>query len=209
LSLLHFLLFLFLIIPLGVYFDDICLAIDEQYSVYQLHLRSQPLSTEGGKSKAEEKPISTIDSIRADLSAHWTMIYQSADIIIFLSLSIFPYAGVLTIHQMILVLSCVGILTSILGFTFTNVNTQQREFSWNEVYKGLVAVPRQLKRDARVSLLAPFVFGFGITTGIVPSAGLLFSFSLSFSLSLSLALSLSSFSLSNPLANSDVCLLCK
>lgn len=144
----------------GVYFDDICVAIDEQYSVYQIQRQSSPAPATDAKS------ISTVDSIRADLSAHWTIIYQSADIIVFLSLSVFPILGAGSIHQVILGLVCLGIATSVLGFTFENVKSNDRQTTWKEIYNGVVAVPRQFKNDARVSLLAPFVFGFGITTAM-------------------------------------------
>lgn len=147
----------------GVYFDDICVAIDEQFSVYQGHIGAAAAAAEVSESG---KAVGSLDSIRADLSAHWTMIYQSADIIVFLSLSIFPISGVVSINGVILGLVCLGLVTSLLGLTFQNVKASGREVSAAEIWTGVVAVPRQFRRDARVSLLAPFVFGFGITTAM-------------------------------------------
>jgi hypothetical protein len=154
----------------GVYFDDICVAIDEQFVVYEHHVGSVSFDnldeTADATPNGSSKPTLTIDSIRADLASHWTMIYQSADIIVFLSLSIFPITGVISITEVLLGLVILGVITSVLGMSFENVKVSNREVSMKEIYNGVVAVPKQFKTDARVSLLAPFVFGFGITTAM-------------------------------------------
>ena len=40
------------------------------------------------------------------------------------------------------------------------------EQSWSEVIRTVMAVPQQFSSDLRPNLLAPFVFGFGITTAM-------------------------------------------
>ena len=132
----------------GVYFEDVCQSIDRIVSRWQL-----------GR-------IYGIDGIRADLSAHWTIIYQSADIFVFLTLSVFPAAKVLTIDDVLFCLVILGVVTSLLGFTFENIGSDSKELPWAEIWEAIVAVPEQYRSDSRVSLLGPFVFGFGITTAL-------------------------------------------
>lgn len=132
----------------GVYFEHVCLSIDKVSSSYGSH------------------NVSNIDNVRADLSAHWTIVYQLADIVVFLSLSIFPITGFISVDTVILCLCFLGITTSLLGFTFESVEGDGNEISWKAISDAIVAVPIQYKRDARVTLLAPFVFGFGITTAM-------------------------------------------
>lgn len=108
-----------------------------------------------------------IDTVRADLSAHWTVIYQVADIVVFLALSLVPLIGGASISSVILGLVFVGAATALLGFTFDPLGeVVGAASSCAEVMDGLTAVPRQMQRDARVALLAPFVFGFGISTAM-------------------------------------------
>ena len=133
----------------GVYFEDVCQSIDRVMSS-----RWQAARSYG------------IDSIRADLSAHWTIIYQSADIVVFLTLSIFPATKLLSINSVIFCLVILGVITSLLGFTFDNVGSDSQVLPWSELWEAIVAVPEQYRTDCRVSLLGPFVFGFGITTAL-------------------------------------------
>jgi hypothetical protein len=132
----------------GVYFEDVCQSIDRLMSRWQSHR------------------VTGIDSIRADLSAHWTVIYQSADIVVFLTLSVFPAAKVLGIDEVLFCLVILGIITSLLGFTFENIGSDSKELPWSEIWEAIIAVPEQYRSDCRVSLLGPFVFGFGITTAL-------------------------------------------
>ncbi|RYH30781.1 hypothetical protein EON65_04150 [archaeon] len=133
----------------GVYFEEICRAIDAVYLSGQFDKQS------------------ILESVRADLSAHWTIIYQSADIFVFLTLSAFPLAIGAPISTVLLALVFLGLLTSLLGYTFESVKAHDdKVISWSELYDAVVAVPKQVRDDSRVSLLAPFVFGFGITTAM-------------------------------------------
>lgn len=131
----------------GVYFEEVCQAIDRVY-----------VTAHPGKE-------SIINSARADLSAHWTIIYQSADIAVFLCLSIFPLIFGCGVHPVILGLTFMGAGTAVLGMTFDALPTD-KSISVAELVEAAVAVPKQVAGDARVSLLAPFVFGFGISTAM-------------------------------------------
>jgi hypothetical protein len=108
-----------------------------------------------------------VNTVSSDLAAYWTVIYQSSDILVFVSLSIFPiYCGI-SFNGMILVLSVIGIITTALGFTFDDLGeVVTRKVDWLELKDSIISVPVQFKSDCRVSLLAPFVFGFGITTAM-------------------------------------------
>jgi hypothetical protein len=66
----------------------------------------------------EKEDDFVINTVRADLSAHWTVIYQVSDIVVFLSLSLVPLIGGVTITHAIFGLVFLGALTSLLGFTF-------------------------------------------------------------------------------------------
>lgn len=132
----------------GVYFDDVCIRIDA-------------ILSEDDYSRS-----SMVDAVRAEIAAHWTLIYQSADIVVFLSLSVFPVTGIISINAVLAGLTVLGFITSALGFTFETVGKGSQELSWEETTEAIAAVPKQFAGDARVSLLAPFVFGFGITTAM-------------------------------------------
>lgn len=133
----------------GVYFEEICRAIDAVYLSGQFDKQS------------------ILDGVRADLSAHWTIVYQSADIFVFLTLSAFPLAIGAPISDVLLALVFMGVITSFLGFTFESVKQHDDHVvTGSELYEAVVAVPKQVRDDSRVSLLAPFVFGFGITTAM-------------------------------------------
>lgn len=107
-----------------------------------------------------------VEHIRAELSAHWTIIYQSADIVIFLFMSVMPlYAGV-SITQCTLGLTVIGVVTSLAGLTFESLQSDGETLTTSEVIEAIAAVPKQFAGDARAGLLAPFVFGFGITTAM-------------------------------------------
>lgn len=107
-----------------------------------------------------------IRRIRANLSAHWTIIYQCADIVVFLSLSIIPMFGNVSIPSVIAGLTVMGVITTLLGFTFESFGDEREDMKWTEVADSIAAVPKQFRTDARASLIAPFVFGFGITTAM-------------------------------------------
>jgi hypothetical protein len=53
-----------------------------------------------------------------------------------------------------------------LGFGFDDLGDKGAVLSSAEVLDAIVAVPKQFRDDARSLLLAPFVFGFGITTAM-------------------------------------------
>lgn len=107
-----------------------------------------------------------IRRIRANLSAHWTIIYQCADIVVFLSLSVIPILTGVSIPSVIAGLTVMGVVTTLLGFTFESFGDEAENMTWAELKEGIAAVPRQFRDDARASLIAPFVFGFGITTAM-------------------------------------------
>ncbi len=128
-------------------------------------------STSGSGRKLDIKLLDSsaagiIDTVRADLSAHWTVIYQVSDIVVFLALSLIPLIGGVAISSVILGLAVVGVITSLLGNTFDPLGDTVGEMSWEEIHNAIVAVPRQIHGDSRVVLLAPFVFGFGISTAM-------------------------------------------
>jgi hypothetical protein len=100
------------------------------------------------------------------LSAHWTIIYQFADIFVFLSLSVIPLFTDVSIPAVIAGLTVLGVITTLLGFTFRTFENDAQAMSWKEVAVAIAAVPEQFKQDARATLIAPFVFGFGITTAM-------------------------------------------
>lgn len=132
----------------GVCFDLTCNKITE-------------ISDSSFKSKA-----TISNEVRADLSAVWTIIYQSSDIVVFLSLSIIPIFWNVLIATVVLGLSVIGVLTALLGFTFNDLNDKGAKFEWTSVYQNVVSVPKHFLTDSRSILLAPFVFGFGITTAM-------------------------------------------
>jgi hypothetical protein len=132
----------------GVYFEHVCGSIDELLTDWRL-----------------EDPATSIATIRADLSAHWTIVYQSADIVVFLSLSIFPILNVISIDGVVFALVVLGVLTSLMGHSFETVSISEADLN-THIWESIVAVPKQYRDDCRVSLLAPFVFGFGITTAM-------------------------------------------
>jgi len=107
-----------------------------------------------------------IRRIRANLSAHWTIIYQCADIIVFLSLSIIPLFGDISIPTVIAGLAVLGAVTTLLGFTFDTFGEESQSLPWNEIIEAIQAVPIHFQTDARATLIAPYVFGFGITSAM-------------------------------------------
>ena len=78
-----------------VCFEEVCLAMDAE-------IRAAPAG----------KLCGSLDSLRADLSAHWTIIYQLADIAIFLCLSACPTTGLVSVQQVLLSLVCLGVCTA-------------------------------------------------------------------------------------------------
>ncbi len=133
----------------GVYFEKCCVEIEKVLC------------------PGETKDTVIVDTVRANLSAHWTIIYQVSDIVVFLSLSLIPLIGGVAISSVILGLTFLGAVTALLGFTFDSLGSSASgEMSWEEVTDAIVAVPKQMSRDSRVALLAPFVFGFGISTAM-------------------------------------------
>lgn len=137
----------------GVYFDDICVSIDRVLAADN-----------------EDTKSTMVDAVRSEMAAHWTLIYQSADIVVFLSLSLFPTFTSVSINQVLLALFFMGFITTLLGFTFEEPSPedsgQAKELSSTELWEAVAAVPKQFVFDARVGLLSPFVFGFGITTAM-------------------------------------------
>eukprot|EP01038_Epipyxis_sp_PR26KG_P007170 gene7170-9773_t len=109
---------------------------------------------------------SIIQHIRSDLSAHWTIIYQVSDIFVFLLLSGIPILFSIGIPDVIAGLIVLGVITSLLGFTFDPLGEKAQSQSWSEIGESMAAVPIQFANDSRATLLAPFVFGFGITTAM-------------------------------------------
>ncbi|CAK9252179.1 unnamed protein product [Sphagnum jensenii] len=107
-----------------------------------------------------------LNKVRSNLSARWTLIYQFSDIVVFLSLSIFPLFLDVNFENTVLGLTFLGVITSALGCTFDPLGSTGAVMTGSEVYQSLLSVPQQFAQDARATLIAPFVFGFGITTAM-------------------------------------------
>jgi len=166
----------------GVCFDNTCKEIEKYYP-------SDPIIMESTSNSYNSPPNSMIGidklaisilsfgtenmevkkairRIRANLSAHWTIIYQCADIVVFLSLSIIPRFGYVSIPTVIAGLAVLGAVTTLLGFTFDTFGEESQSLPWNEIVEAIRAVPIHFQTDARATLIAPFVFGFGITSAM-------------------------------------------
>jgi hypothetical protein len=136
----------------GVYFERTCSLIEE--TVHDSLLTSND-------------DMSQFSHATSDLAAYWTVIYQVADIVVFISLSIFPMYFGISFNAMIGILCVVGCTTTFLGASFDPLGitaaTSNESIHWAD---SVISVPVLFKNDARVTLLAPFVFGFGITTAM-------------------------------------------
>ena len=111
-------------------------------------------------------PGTDINRVRASMSAYWTFVYQSSDIVVFLTLSLFPILLGTPIKKVMFVLSVLGVITAVLGFSFDPLGDQPSTWSNEDLKRAIKAVPNQFVEDSRAGLLAPFVFGFGITTAM-------------------------------------------
>ena len=114
----------------------------------------------------EDQHLRQLNEIRSNLSARWTMIYQFADILVFLCLSVLPIYFHIDFNSVILLLVIMGVATSLLGTTFDSLGNYPTLLNKQEIFESVIAVPKQFLTDARASLIAPFVFGFGITTAM-------------------------------------------
>ena len=140
--------------------------------IAQSHLVLMPVSVAGTQIISSNHRQYTsfdeaVNGTRADLSAQWTIVYQLSDILVFLSLSVIPIMipSIEIVHVLFWI--CVlGVCTALLGTGFDDLGDKGIPLNNAEVVDALLAVPRQFKDDARVMLLAPFVFGFGITTAM-------------------------------------------
>jgi len=72
-------------------------------------------------SSYELSPVSTIDIIRANLSADWTLIYQGCNMTVFLGLSVIPIVLGVPLVTMIAVVATLGVVTALLGVTLDDV----------------------------------------------------------------------------------------
>jgi hypothetical protein len=87
--------------------------------------------------------------------------------VVFLSLSVIPiFFPTVPIVSVISWLCVLGVFTAFLGFGFDDLGDKGSVLSASQILDAILAVPRQFKEDARALLLAPFVFGFGITTAM-------------------------------------------
>jgi hypothetical protein len=138
----------------GVYFERTCSLIEETVQ--------DPLLL----SKSDD--MSAFSSATSDLTVYWMVIYQVADIVVFLSLSVFPLYGGISFNTMICVLCVVGYITTVLGFTLDPLGITEMAISRgsSRCSETVMSVPMLFKNDARAALLAPFVFGFGVTTAM-------------------------------------------
>lgn len=118
------------------------------------------------ESNRYDKFSQSIDDVRANISAYWTIIYQSCDIVVFVAMSLFPIFAHASMESVVLALTILGIVTSLLGHTFHEFGEVIDSFDIQDTLKSIAAVPRHIIFDARALLLAPFVFGFGITTAM-------------------------------------------
>jgi hypothetical protein len=99
--------------------------------------------TDGIKSIDNDHPISNINVFRADLSAIWTLVYQIADILVFLVLSIIPLYTSLNFNQTLYILVIMGVITCILGLFFNNLGDHGISMTKSEVIGSICSVPRQ------------------------------------------------------------------
>jgi hypothetical protein len=136
----------------GMYFELICLKIDK-------HLYASSLDVEAD-----------VQKVRMELSAQWTIIYLLADLFIFGSISLLLYVGV-SIAVVLACLALLGIITTLLGFTFESVESSDTDVSskkltYDEWMDEILRVPTQFRNDVRVTLLLPFDCAFGTTTAM-------------------------------------------
>ena len=139
--------------------------------IAQSHLLLVPVSVTGEQVSSNHRQYASFDEAvngtRADLSAQWTIIYQLSDILVFLSLSVIPIMiPTIEIVHVLFWICALGVCTALLGMGFDDLGDKGIPLNNAEVVDALLAVPRQFKDDSRVMLLAPFVFGFGITTAM-------------------------------------------
>ena len=132
--------------------------------IAESHLATTAAGGEGPRYSSFDEAV---NGVRSDLSAQWTIVYQLSDIMVFLSLSVipimFPSIPIVTVLSWICVL---GVCTAILGVGFDDLGDKGVQLNSTEVVEALLAVPHQFQNDSRAMLLAPFVFGFGITTAM-------------------------------------------
>lgn len=108
----------------------------------------------------------SMNDIRANLSANWTIIYQVSDIVVFLSLSMLPILASTKLSAVLFFQTLLGAITAVLGLTFDDLDDKGSSFDLSAILAGVSAVPKQFRDDCRATLFAPFVFGFGITTAM-------------------------------------------
>lgn len=108
----------------------------------------------------------TLNKKRADLGARWSIIYQCSDIVVFMVLSVLPLGFGIDFNDVLLGLVCLGVVTTLLGFGLDPLGHKSSTFTRAEVIESIIAVPKQFRDDVRATLIAPFVFGFGISTAM-------------------------------------------
>jgi len=117
-----------------------------------------------------QEGVLPVDLIRSDLSADWTIIYQGADVAVFLSISLLSLSSSISIVSIVGGLAVVGAVTAFLGTTFESIESVDAvQITIDDIQRAIVAVPRQYRDDSRAMLLAPFVFGFGVSTAMFAS----------------------------------------
>lgn len=150
----------------GIYFEHVSQEIALRLVVDENDYSSDNVNNNNNNNEG----VLPIDQIRADLSADWTIIYQGADVAVFLCISLLTLSSSISTVSVIGGLSVVGGVTAALGTTFDSIESDDAvEISLADIQRAIVAVPRQYRNDCRVTLLAPFVFGFGISTAMFAS----------------------------------------
>ena len=138
--------------------------------IAQAHLLLIPVSVAGASVSNNHRQYTSFDEAvngTRDLSAQWTVVYQLSDILAFLSLSVIPIMiPSIEIVHVLFFICMLGVCTALLGIGFDDLGDKGIPLNNAEVVDALLAVPRQFRDDSRVMLLAPFVFGFGITTAM-------------------------------------------
>jgi len=152
----------------GIYFEYVSQEIALRLVVDENDYSSDTVNNNNNNNNNEG--VLPIDQIRADLSADWTIIYQGADVAVFLCISLLTLSSSISIVSVIGGLSVVGGVTAALGTTFDSIESDDAvEISIADIQRAVMAVPRQYRNDCRATLLAPFVFGFGISTAMFAS----------------------------------------
>lgn len=109
-----------------------------------------------------EGAVTVMDIVQNEMSGHWTVIYLSVDMCVFLTLSIIPIAADISMHAVFIILPILGVITSLLANTFESFDKHENlnPMTWDEYSKEIYAVSTQFNVDSRKTLLTFFFVEF-------------------------------------------------